>query len=92
MTEKKTNSNKKSQAVSIRFDHCLVEEIKKNKVESEDFSSWVKQACKDRLKLENNVDIDLIMKENEEYKKRMKNEQIKFIESMLSGIHPKLKK
>ena len=53
------SSNYKTETKNIRFEHFLIELIDKQ-IESDpttkDFSSWVREACKQRLKNENNID------------------------------------
>ncbi|WP_206380343.1 YlcI/YnfO family protein [Vibrio genomosp. F6] len=44
-----TNTNRKSIKKNIRFEHELVDEIEGVKPESVSFSSWVKQACREKV-------------------------------------------
>lgn len=44
-----TNTNRKSIKKNIRFEHELVDDIEGVKPESVSFSSWVKQACREKV-------------------------------------------
>ncbi|NOH85743.1 DUF3950 domain-containing protein [Vibrio sp. 03-59-1] len=44
-----TNTNRKSIKKNIRFEHELVNEIEGVKPENVNFSSWVKQACREKV-------------------------------------------
>ncbi|MEZ8196223.1 YlcI/YnfO family protein [Vibrio cortegadensis] len=44
-----TNTNRKSIKKNIRFEHELVDEIEGVKPKNVSFSSWVKQACREKV-------------------------------------------
>ncbi|MDN3616735.1 YlcI/YnfO family protein [Vibrio gallaecicus] len=43
------NTNRKSTKKNIRFEHELVDEIERVKLKNVSFSSWVKQACREKV-------------------------------------------
>ena len=71
-----SNSNKKSSVIPTRFPHAVTGAIKENKEESVSFNEWVIKACKQRLALENDIDIDHILAVQEKTKQLEKNRKI----------------
>lgn len=45
-----SNTNAKSAKKNIRFEHELIDEINDVKYENQSFSSWVKQACREKIR------------------------------------------